>query len=675
MYTANDFEEFSNFTPSKKNKFDKISFDFTKIELIKNSNGLNSIYSKENVLTEVKWNNINGNGYSLMRFKDASKVEGVFKDFKLYYGKIEVDKEVNLDGYFIEENKGFCIGSLDRGTIKFMKSIDIVIKKNEKNERVIQLIDSTKNFKLDINTNSKQVYKNNNIKVKLMFEKTGFWVVFRNENSPNKIQRFYSYCGRYYLKMDECLTLEYKNKNLKDKHQSMICFQKLLALPFTRTMVCIPSNKIIINEIKINTIDTLFNFDQKILKELLILNSYRIARLPLSNSFCSYEIKPTKIIQLQFTKLNSKIQTMTNQISNYNSSNFQLALTSTTFLKKSEMIEHMKRVVFESIINSSLTDSSISKEINDLNKKIRSISNDFFSQQQLNISLLEQNQSLKKEVLKLKKSKNSIQSNNCELWSIVYKLLNEIDHKKSQVQKLLTVIKDYSKEHDNSQKYLLKLQNEFRDSFDMLKEQRNKHQKDIKSFKKLISCLKEEVEERDILNEFKDGKIYLLEEELKEQKSLFENQSIVCYTGMMQDGKYEGEGKLITSNEIYDGSFKNGLYNGKGTLTVFKNKKVLKGNFELGVFTETSIQMGGMIYEGSILGNKIHGSGALIFKNNFILEGRFENDNFVNGNSYILTNLETGVEENAYVIPENNQLLTISNKLYRINLLEGTINK
>ena len=88
----------------------------------------------------------------------------------------------------------------------------------------------------------------------------------------------------------------------------------------------------------------------------------------------------------------------------------------------------------------------------------------------------------------------------------------------------------------------------------------------------------------------------------------YDDEAITYYQGnVSDDGQFDGYGKVLNSNFNYHGTFENGKFHGKGTLTF--NKKCFDD--ESNSFLANAITR----YEGEFIKGKLDGDGRAEFYN------------------------------------------------------------
>ncbi len=114
-------------------------------------------------------------------------------------------------------------------------------------------------------------------------------------------------------------------------------------------------------------------------------------------------------------------------------------------------------------------------------------------------------------------------------------------------------------------------------------------------------------------------------------------QKTARYEGTFKNGKYEGEGVYLFENkDKYTGTFVEDKISGKGVYEYFETGDVYKGEFReeqmdgFGVY----ITKKGNRYEGNFKKGKLSGEGKLIRKDGEILIGNFKDD-YPNGKAVI----------------------------------------
>ena len=143
------------------------------------------------------------------------------------------------------------------------------------------------------------------------------------------------------------------------------------------------------------------------------------------------------------------------------------------------------------------------------------------------------------------------------------------------------------------------------------------------------------------MNTYKSGALYDPEEKKiyegefsnnkpKECKNikLYELNGYIKFIGDLSEGKYQGYGKLYRNNNLlYDGCFKDDLYDGKGLLFIDANR--CEGDFQNGIIKNGKLYKGNYLYyEGEFLEGKFHGQGIKYYDNGYKkLEGIFTHSN------------------------------------------------
>ena len=101
------------------------------------------------------------------------------------------------------------------------------------------------------------------------------------------------------------------------------------------------------------------------------------------------------------------------------------------------------------------------------------------------------------------------------------------------------------------------------------------------------------------------------------------------YIGEIDNSTFNGKGKYITKNYIYEGDFKKGQKDGECKITYLDTKTVYRGPICQNIITGFGNYIWGTNYEyqGELLDNKLNGKGVLIY-NNEKYEGQFNNNKF-----------------------------------------------
>jgi len=96
------------------------------------------------------------------------------------------------------------------------------------------------------------------------------------------------------------------------------------------------------------------------------------------------------------------------------------------------------------------------------------------------------------------------------------------------------------------------------------------------------------------------------------------------YSGLMNKGKANGQGRLENPRLAYEGEFVNGRPNGRGTL-VMANGDTFMGEFVNGsLHGKGSFKsQSGFLYEGQFQGNRFHGLGRAVWPDGSSYEGEF----------------------------------------------------
>ncbi len=122
---------------------------------------------------------------------------------------------------------------------------------------------------------------------------------------------------------------------------------------------------------------------------------------------------------------------------------------------------------------------------------------------------------------------------------------------------------------------------------------------------------------------FKNGKFH-------GKGSLTNYQNIKRYEGDFENGVYSGYGKLYEYGLLkYEGEFKNGWFNGYGKYYYLQNKKKYEGNFVNGEYNGFGKLYDDINkYEGDFMNNQYNGHGKFYIKNVLKYEGDFKNGNY-----------------------------------------------
>lgn len=103
------------------------------------------------------------------------------------------------------------------------------------------------------------------------------------------------------------------------------------------------------------------------------------------------------------------------------------------------------------------------------------------------------------------------------------------------------------------------------------------------------------------------------------------------YKGTMKNMKYEGKGILIYSNgNTYNGSFKNGVFHGKGDFDSINDRKRYSGNWDSGQCSGRGIVFApdGSICKANFSNGIKSGSGCINYKDGSSYTGKFKQDQF-----------------------------------------------
>ena len=114
------------------------------------------------------------------------------------------------------------------------------------------------------------------------------------------------------------------------------------------------------------------------------------------------------------------------------------------------------------------------------------------------------------------------------------------------------------------------------------------------------------------------------------------------YTGMVRQGVPHGKGKFSYHNYTYEGDFKDGRFEGRGTV-IFANGDKYEGDFKNDKFEGkgTSIFANGDKYEGEWKNGKREGDGIKYYKSGDRYEGQFKNDLFHGTGTYYYSYKDT----------------------------------
>lgn len=289
------------------------------------------------------------------------------------------------------------------------------------------------------------------------------------------------------------------------------------------------------------------------------------------------------------------------------------------------------------------------------------------------------------EELRVLREKNTLLGDeNRELKSQILKADDQIDYLNQQNLALNSRIESF----ENMEDHLLIGLEQTRNEFESLGSNYNKLMIEKQ-------CLYNELKKLAEFGKSQQFKVQQLEAELEAKLKVVHEQSsqseflhqadvmdsessnqIIDFTGKIVNGKKEGPGYLKTRDFVFEGSFKNDKFFGKGKLTLTRNNKVLEGEFDAdGNFKGSMLRIGSVEYHGPIVRNQMEGKGVLNFKNGFMVEGHFKKDNFDGSQPYEITDLNEGTEDLAYVQPSKNYLVSINNGLFKIDFESGELKK
>lgn len=99
------------------------------------------------------------------------------------------------------------------------------------------------------------------------------------------------------------------------------------------------------------------------------------------------------------------------------------------------------------------------------------------------------------------------------------------------------------------------------------------------------------------------------------------------YSGSWSQGLAEGEGKLVTKELTYEGTFQQGKFSGTGTMKIL-HKGTYEGRFSCGQFDgkgKFTWACGGKIYVGTWKNGKFHGKGAMMWADGRKYCGEYQN--------------------------------------------------
>ena len=143
------------------------------------------------------------------------------------------------------------------------------------------------------------------------------------------------------------------------------------------------------------------------------------------------------------------------------------------------------------------------------------------------------------------------------------------------------------------------------------------------------------------------------------------------FAGKYDHGTKHGLCTLVQGDVELRGNFENDQLHGEGTYKDLKSQKVLQGTFNEGSFTGSSFTIGKVTYNGQIKDNKANGSGYFDFTNDFIYEGKFEDDKPAINSTGLVLIPSTGEELSVEVADE--YLLVEGLGVYTIDYESGEL--
>ena len=120
----------------------------------------------------------------------------------------------------------------------------------------------------------------------------------------------------------------------------------------------------------------------------------------------------------------------------------------------------------------------------------------------------------------------------------------------------------------------------------------------------------------------------------------FENGVAYKYEGEFKDGKYNGKGTMTSADgDVYEGEFKDGDWNGHGKCT-FADGDVYEGEFIDGEFNGHGKYTFADedVYEGEFKDGKYNGHGTMTFADGDVYEGEFKDGKFNGHGKYTYAN-------------------------------------
>ena len=152
-----------------------------------------------------------------------------------------------------------------------------------------------------------------------------------------------------------------------------------------------------------------------------------------------------------------------------------------------------------------------------------------------------------------------------------------------------------------------------------------------------------------------------------------ENKTIEIKNNQDQNS-YIGSVKLTYSNgTVYEGGYRNGLFNGEGTL-IFPDCSKYDGNFVNGAIEGKGeyTTSNGDIYEGQFADNEYCGHGKYTYVNGNTIEGKFEGNKIKGYASIEISGEDEGRQINGYEWVTPIELINISEKTFDLHKYNGT---
>ena len=137
-------------------------------------------------------------------------------------------------------------------------------------------------------------------------------------------------------------------------------------------------------------------------------------------------------------------------------------------------------------------------------------------------------------------------------------------------------------------------------------------------------------------------------------EGMFRLSASLLYVGELKSGEPDGKGTvydLATRLAVYEGSFKNGVYGGRGK-RYSHGELVEEGDFANGLLTSGIRHLpNGLLQCGAFVNDELYGMGRLVFPNGFFVSGYFSGSKNANlGNQPFLAAIPSAKNAKKFVI-------------------------